>query len=1013
MRTVRYMLSLLALWLAVVGSAYSQTALQFVPMTPCRLLDTRTGSPLTGGQPLTIPVQGSCGIPDGAQAYSFNVTVVPRGLLDYLTLWPTGQSQPVVSTMNSYDGRIKAVAAIIPAGTGGAVDAYATNTTDLVLDINGYFASSSDSALAFYPVAPCRLYDTRGGNFIHAQQAVDFAIQNQNSCSIPSSAQAYSLNFTALPLNGYLNFLTAWPAGQTQPDTSTLNAPTGTVTANAALVQGGTDGKISVFAFNDTDLLIDVNGYFGPPGAPGQLALYTLSPCRVLDTRPMYFQGQQTVQVESSPRNAPAAAQMYVVNATVLPQGFLGYLTLWGQGDQPTVSTLNAWDGAVTSNLAIVPANTTDGTFQAFASDSTQLLIDIFSYMGLAPLNITTTSLPDGNVSQPYQAQLAASGGAPPYTWMVSSGSLPPGLTLGAGSGAITGTPTGGGIFPFTVQVTDTQNNTVSQPLSITVSAGVLMVTPTQLPNGTQGVGYAAALGAAGGVPPYTWSITSGSLPAGLTFNSSSDLISGTPTDIGTSSFTAQVTDALLQSASAPLQITITAPVNNGALNGNYAFSISGFQNSSPFFMVGSLVADGNGNITSGVLDLNTGSGSPQAGSPFNGTYMIGGNGVGTMALDAHTLGNFNFHLVLSGQSGGQLILDGADPNPRGSGALFVQNAEDFVLPPAGSYAVGLFGADATLNQYAGAGAFQVISVGAVNTGLEDMNDNGTVQTRPFSGQFNLPDGSSGRGQASFSFPPSVTNNFAYYVVTQTQFLVVSTDPVSDTDPLTLGSILAQHAGGFTKASLHGSSVFETTGLAANGGNPVADVVLGLANWDGNGNGSFSLDENQGGTITQQQVSQGTYNVAPNGRVTLTGFGSGAPILYLTNANQAFLVGQGASVASGILEPQSAPPPYNNFSIFGTYLGGTIDPAQSTLVDSVGFLLADGNGNMNGTENYSGPSGTGTQDLSATYQVDTTGRAVLTGTPAGFMYVISAHKVVLLPTGNNPVLSPFSTGVTN
>ncbi len=130
MRAVRWVLALFVL-LVAAGPAYAQTALQFVAMTPCRLLDTRMGQPLQGGQPLTIPVQGHCNIPDTAQAYSFNVTVAPRGLLNYLTLWPDGQQQPVVSTMNSYDGRIKAVAAIIPAGLDGAIDAFATNTTDL------------------------------------------------------------------------------------------------------------------------------------------------------------------------------------------------------------------------------------------------------------------------------------------------------------------------------------------------------------------------------------------------------------------------------------------------------------------------------------------------------------------------------------------------------------------------------------------------------------------------------------------------------------------------------------------------------------------------------------------------------------------------------------------------------------------------------------------------------------------------------------------------------------------
>ena len=77
--------------------------------------------------------------------------------MGYLTIWPTGEDQPLVSTMNSLDGRIKANAAIVPAGYQGAVSVYASNTTDVVLDIDGYFAPVSRSTLAFYPLTPCRV----------------------------------------------------------------------------------------------------------------------------------------------------------------------------------------------------------------------------------------------------------------------------------------------------------------------------------------------------------------------------------------------------------------------------------------------------------------------------------------------------------------------------------------------------------------------------------------------------------------------------------------------------------------------------------------------------------------------------------------------------------------------------------------------------------------------------------------------------------------------------------------
>jgi uncharacterized repeat protein (TIGR01451 family) len=374
----------------------NSAGLRFVPVTPCRVADTRNpngafGGPLLGAgttRGFTIS-DSACAIPPTAQAYSLNATVVPKGSLGYLTMFPCGQATPLASTLNSIDGRVKAGAAIVPAGTNGAVCAFVTNDTDLVLDINGYFVPVSDtSALEFYPLTPCRVVDTRGatgafgGPSLVGNAARSFPILS-SSCSVPSTAQAYSLNYTSVP-KGKLGFLTTWPAGQTQPLVSTLNAPTGTVTANAAIVPAGTNGDVSVFVTNDSDLVIDINGYFAPT-ATGGLLLFPSTPCRVLDTRNPAgsppFNGQLNVDVAGSSCGAPATAQAFVLNATVVPPGPLGFLTMWPQGAiQPLVSTLNAGDGAVSSNMAIV--STTNGSISAFVADPSHLVLDISGYFG-------------------------------------------------------------------------------------------------------------------------------------------------------------------------------------------------------------------------------------------------------------------------------------------------------------------------------------------------------------------------------------------------------------------------------------------------------------------------------------------------------------------------------------------------------------------------------------------------------------------------------------------------------
>ena len=373
------------------------SSLRFIPVTPCRVADTRNPTGPFGGPAMAattsrnfdIPAS-ECGIPSTAQAYSLNVTVVPAGYLSYLTIWPAGQPRPTVSTLNSTDGRVKANAAIVPAGSGGAITVYVTDQTHLVLDIAGYFVPATDpAALAFHPVTPCRIADTRwpagplGAPSLADAQSRTFPVLLATNCAIPASARAYSLNFTAVP-KGVLSYLTTWPTGQIKPIASTLNAVTGVVTANAAIVPAGSGGSIDAYSNGNTDLVIDINGYFAP-AAEGALSLYTVVPCRIIDTRlpgssvPLSGASQAQVAVAASSCAIPAAAQAYVMNATVVPPGCLGYLTLWPQGQPlPIASTLNATDGRVTSNMAIVP--TTNGSVSVYPMNPTHLILDISAY---------------------------------------------------------------------------------------------------------------------------------------------------------------------------------------------------------------------------------------------------------------------------------------------------------------------------------------------------------------------------------------------------------------------------------------------------------------------------------------------------------------------------------------------------------------------------------------------------------------------------------------------------------
>ncbi len=385
----------------------------FFPLTPCRLADTRSvggsgktgpfGPPyLAGAAARSFPIPASfCDVPAAAQAYSLNVTVVPHGTLDYLTMWPAGESRPVVSTLNAPDGQTLANAAIVPVGTDRAINVFASNATDVILDINGYFAPpTAPQALAFYPATPCRVADTRmesfGSNFgpprLAALSTRSFPIPS-SSCGIPSSAEAYSFNMTVVP-PGALEYLSTWPAGQSIPLVSTLNDASGAVLANAAIVPAGTSGAVDVFAYNATDLIIDNNGYFAPPGSAGALYFYPVTPCRVADTRAVGGSGltgsfgppqmtagsTRSFPIPSSSCGIPATAQAYSLNMTVVPPGPLNYITTWPTGQtMPVVSTLNDLSGAVVANAAIVPAGSS-GAISVYAYSATDLVIDINGY---------------------------------------------------------------------------------------------------------------------------------------------------------------------------------------------------------------------------------------------------------------------------------------------------------------------------------------------------------------------------------------------------------------------------------------------------------------------------------------------------------------------------------------------------------------------------------------------------------------------------------------------------------
>ena len=157
---------------------------------------------------------------------------------------------------------------------------------------------------------------------------------------------------------------------------------------------------------------------------------------------------------------------------------------------------------------------------------------------------IAPTSLPGGMVGLVYQTTISSSGGLAPYTFSVSAGNLPAGLSLAASTGVISGTPTTAGSGTFTIHVADAETPTVAASQAYTVTViPTLSVSTSSLPAANIGVNYTTSLVATGGVTPYTFAVTTGALPTGLTL-SSTGVISGTPAAAGSFTFTITVTDS-------------------------------------------------------------------------------------------------------------------------------------------------------------------------------------------------------------------------------------------------------------------------------------------------------------------------------------------------------------------------------------------------------------------------------------------------------------------------------------
>jgi large repetitive protein len=245
----------------------------------------------------------------------------------------------------------------------------------------------------------------------------------------------------------------------------------------------------------------------------------------------------------------------------------------------PAASWLTVSPAGVLSGTPAAPAASTITI--AVADESGQQATRQLPIVIRAPVAIAAMALPAATQGRAYAAQLVATGGDGVYSWSLESGALPTGIGLTSG-GALTGTPSAGGEFTFTARVADGAGRVATRSLSLTVERAPTIQTGI-LPPGEPGEAYTAQLEAVGGTGAYSWSVIEGALPAGLTL-AASGTISGTPTALGSATFTVRVTDAA--GATHTRSFTVVIAQIQALLNGVAVMGIGGEAGSVRYYAI-------------------------------------------------------------------------------------------------------------------------------------------------------------------------------------------------------------------------------------------------------------------------------------------------------------------------------------------------------------------------------------------------------------------------------------------
>jgi hypothetical protein len=385
---------------------------------------------------------------------------------------------------------------------------------------------------------------------------------------------------------------------------------------------------------------------------------------------------------------------------------------------------------SATGQISGTPTASGPVSFTIQVTDSNQVkATKAFTVTINAALSIITYSpLPPGMVGAIYSVPMIATGGTPPYTWTISGGALPAGLSLNSVQGRIGGTPTTAGAASFSIQVSDSQGLTAAKSFSLSITGVLVITTGSALPAGTVSANYSQTVQATGGAAPYVWALIGGSLPAGLSLNSATGAISGTPTASGHASFTIRITDANQATTTAAFALTVNPPpvitnppLPNPIVGASYSQTVSVSGGTGPYTFT----------VTKGVLppglSLNstTGqiSGIPTAGGPASFTITVtDSNGV---------IGSQSFSLTTA-----SLTITTTSPLPGGTAGVsypaLTVLATGGTPPYTWAVSAGALPAGLSLNSTTGKISGTPKAGGVANFTIRVTDANGVIATMPF-----------------------------------------------------------------------------------------------------------------------------------------------------------------------------------------------------------------------------------------------------------------------------------------